>query len=74
MPDSADAATAASRDDVASSNNEEDNPGRLFAVYSQNELVAERLKLLNYETEFVSLDDSLKAVPRFVESNDCQKI
>lgn len=72
MPDSADAATAASRDDVASSNNEEDNPGRLFAVYSQNELVAERLKLLNYETEFVSLDDSLKAVPRhyFVKSTN----
>lgn len=47
-------------------------PGSLYDVYSQNELVSERLKLLNYETDFVLLEDSFKTIPRhyFVQSKN----
>ncbi|KAL7071940.1 hypothetical protein ACQ4LE_008735 [Meloidogyne hapla] len=47
------------------SETEEEEPGRQFDVYIQNELVTERLKLLNYETEFTELGDSLKTVPKY---------
>ncbi|KAF7639827.1 hypothetical protein Mgra_00000747 [Meloidogyne graminicola] len=43
---------------------DEENPGRQFDVFLQNEVVTERLKLLNYEKEFTELGDSLKIIPR----------
>ena len=43
---------------------EEEGPGRQFDIFFHNEMVTERLKLLNYETEFTELGDSLKTVSR----------
>uniref|UniRef100_A0A914N3T3 Uncharacterized protein n=2 Tax=Meloidogyne incognita TaxID=6306 RepID=A0A914N3T3_MELIC len=50
----------------------EEGPGSQFDIYLQNELVTERLKLLNYEIEFTELGDSLKTIPRhyFVRSTN----
>jgi hypothetical protein len=45
---------------------EEEGPGNQFEVFLQNEIVTERLKLLNYEIEFTKLGDSLKTVTRFI--------
>ena len=45
-------------------NASEEGPGHLYEVYAQNELVAERLKLLNYEAEFLALGNSLRTVPK----------
>ncbi|KAL3101452.1 hypothetical protein niasHT_020771 [Heterodera trifolii] len=45
-------------------NESEEGPGRLYEAFAQAELVAERLKLLDYEREFVPLGDSLKPIPR----------
>ncbi|CAK5092601.1 unnamed protein product [Meloidogyne enterolobii] len=45
-------------------NETEEGPGSKFDIYLQNELVTERLKLLNYEIEFTELGDSLKTIPR----------
>lgn len=47
--------------------NDDPGPGRLYEIFNQNEMVIERLKLLNYEKHFVSLDDSLKTVPRLIK-------
>ncbi|KAH7726940.1 huntingtin-interacting protein-1 protein interactor [Aphelenchoides avenae] len=39
-------------------------PGQQYAIYLQNEALVDRLKLLNYEKEFVPLSDSYKCIPR----------
>lgn len=49
----------------------EEGPGRLYDAFAQAELVAERLKLLDYERKFVPLGDSLKPIPRQMPMNEC---
>lgn len=39
-------------------------PGVHYELYQRNELIAERLKLLNYENEFVCLSNSFKVLSR----------
>ncbi|KAI1728392.1 intra-flagellar transport protein 57 domain-containing protein [Ditylenchus destructor] len=42
----------------------EEGPGQKFSAYLLNETIVERLKLLNYESEFVPKSDSYKVIPR----------
>ena len=39
-------------------------PGKTYEIYTQSEIITERLKLLDYENEIVNFSDSLKAIPR----------
>ena len=41
-------------------------PGQLFEAYLLNESIVERLKLLDYESEFLPKSDSYKLIPRLV--------
>ncbi len=43
---------------------EEKGPGAAFEPFVINENIVERLKLLNYEEDFVGKSDSYKAIPR----------
>lgn len=45
---------------------DDNGPGYLYEIFSQNELVAERMKLLNYEREFLSIPGSLRALSRYL--------
>lgn len=39
-------------------------PGTYYELYLRNEILTERLKLLNYENEFVPLSNSFKVLSR----------